>query len=335
MKVIKVISFLFIVFHSFVAWGQDPSMTQFYMMPTLLNPAYTGLMEQYVRINTNYRTQWNKFAPYYTYAASVDGAIVDNKQEGGDYFGLGVAALHDKPDSGLTSSMLNLSASFHKEIKELPRHNLSVGIRLSAGQRMLDNRDLWYGTYWTENNNYDPMMTSNFERVSIVDFSAGLMYSIVAKNKHNMNFGFAIDHITRPNLAFLSSHEDKLYRKMSIHYNAEQILLNVDNRNNAWGIAPKLLMEFQGPHKRMSVGNLFKYIMNVTGNISISTGGIYRLSNNLDNTFKGESMAFVLQFEYNNVFFGYSHDFNTVNFKNLYGEVHGNELSIIINFSNY
>ena len=68
---------------------------------------------------------------------------------------------------------------------------------------------------------------------------------------------------------------------------------------------------------------------------SISTGGIYRLSNNLDNTFKGESMAFVLQFEYNNVFFRYSHDFNTVNFKNLYGEVHGNELSIIINFSNY
>ena len=89
MKVLKVISFLFLCLYSRLAFAQDPSMTQFYMMPTLLNPAYTGLMEQYVRINTNYRTQWNKFAPYYTYAASVDGAIVDNKQEGGDYFGLG------------------------------------------------------------------------------------------------------------------------------------------------------------------------------------------------------------------------------------------------------
>ena len=335
MRYLKNILAFFLVLSFIPSFSQDVAITQFYMMPTQLNPAYTGLMDQYVRISTNYRTQWSKFAPYYSYSAGVDGAIIDNKQGGGDFFGLGILATHDQPDSGLTTSMLSLSGAFHKQIKELPRHNLIFGLRLSAGQRMLDNRNLWYGTFWEENNNYDPMMTSDYERISIVDLSAGIMYSMVSKDKYNINFGIAIDHITKPNLAFLSSHEDKLYRKMGIHFNADQILLNVDNRNNAWGVAPKFLFETQGPSKRMSIGNLFKYIMNLDNKISVSLGGMYRGSNNYDDVFRGESMAFIAQFEYNNVFFGYSHDFNTINFKNLFGEVHGNELSIIINFASY
>ena len=62
---------------------------------------------------------------------------------------------------------------------------------------------------------------------------------------------------------------------------------------------------------------------------------MYRAARSLDNNYSGESMAMVMQIEFNNVFFAYSHDFNVVNFQNMIDEIHGNQLSIIINFTNY
>ena len=315
--------------------AQDYGLSQFYNMPLTLNPAYTGLMDQYVRITSVYKTQWRRFAPYYTYGASVDGAIIDSKEGGGDFYGLGLSAIFDQPDSSVAQSTVSFSFAFHKQLKEIPRHYLIAGASLSGGQRMLNNKSLWYGTYWEENNNYDPIMTSDFENISIVDFCAGIMYSIERADKYSLNAGIAVSHIAKPNLSFLSGSKDLLYRKLSIHLNANEILLEVDNRNHAWGIAPKLLAEFQGKAQRYSIGNLFKYIMNLTGSMSAAAGVMYKAANSKDNSISAESIAMLLQVEYNNVFFGYSHDFNVINFKNLAGEVHSNELSLIINFTNF
>jgi len=326
---------ILLLFFGYGAFAQDYSLSQFYNMPLTLNPAYTGLMDQYVRISSVYKTQWRKFAPYYTYGASVDAAIIDSKEGGGDFYGLGLSAIFDQPDSSIIQSTVNFSFAFHKQLKEIPRHYIIAGASLSGGQRMLNNQSLWYGTYWEESNNYDPIMTSDFENISIVDFCAGIMYSLDRADKYSLNAGIAVSHITKPNLSFLSKQKDLLYRKLSIHFNANEILLEVDNRNHAWGIAPKFLAEFQGKAQRYSVGNLFKYIMNLTGSTSVAAGVMYRASNSKDNVISGESIAMLMQIEFNNVFFGYSHDFNVINFKNVTGEIHSNELSLIINFTNF
>ena len=331
----RVYIFFILLLAGLTSKSQDYALTQFYNMPVTLNPAYTGLMDQYVRISSVYKTQWRKFAPYYTYGASVDGAIIDSKEGGGDFYGLGLSALFDQPDSSVSQSTVSFSFAYHKQLKEIPRHYLIAGASMSGGQRMLNNNSLWYGTFWEENNNYDPMMTSDFENISIVDFCAGIMYSVERADKYSLNAGISVSHITRPNLSFLSGSKDLLYRKLSVHLNANEILLEVDNRNHAWGIAPKFLAEFQGKAQRYCIGNLFKYIMNLTGSVSAAAGVMYNASSSMDNSVSGKSIAMLFQFEYNNVFFGYSHDFNVINFKNLVGEVHSNELSLIINFTNF
>ena len=53
----KKITFLFIFLISFSVLAQDPIFTQFYAVPTLTNPAFTGSMRN-TRIGLGYRNQW-------------------------------------------------------------------------------------------------------------------------------------------------------------------------------------------------------------------------------------------------------------------------------------
>ena len=62
---------------------------------------------------------------------------------------------------------------------------------------------------------------------------------------------------------------------------------------------------------------------------------MYNASSSKDNSVSGKSISMLFQIEFNNVFFGYSQEFNVINFKNLTGEVNSNELSLIINFTNF
>lgn len=78
----------------FIGWiiavkGQDIHFSQFYASPLTLNPANTGLFNGNIRGVLNYRNQWNSFAPFNTYAGSVDMNFGQRFLKD-DLFGIGV-----------------------------------------------------------------------------------------------------------------------------------------------------------------------------------------------------------------------------------------------------
>ncbi len=206
-RCIFAISLIVVSFYSDLR-AQDPQFSQFYAAPLYLNPALTG-STQMTRIGLNYRNQW----------PSIPASFVDYSFWADHYFinahsGVGLLVNSDQEGlAGLRSQDVNLFYAYQLHLTQT--WTFRAGFEGSYFMRDVDFTRLTFGDQFDETGKIKPITDEVFNsdwKVNFPDISmGGIFYN------HDLWVGFATDHITEPNIAFLDQEDSRLPRRYSIH----------------------------------------------------------------------------------------------------------------------
>jgi len=198
------------------ARGQDMNYTQYFSTPLYVNPAFTGINTG-VRARFLFRDQWPS-APiaYKSYYFSAD--LGDRALPGAG--GLGLVVESDNPGAGLINN-LNAALTIGVRIPITGFLVAQVGIKAGIMQRQISYNDLVFTSSLDPRygNIYQSGFTDfNASKRVVPDFGAGGLLQF-SSNEGNItgNFGFAVDHIFKPDVSFLSVGSSQYPRKWTGH----------------------------------------------------------------------------------------------------------------------
>ncbi len=245
MKWILAISFFFSGSFSI---AQDIHFTQFYDSPLNLNPALAGQFNGAVRVNGNYRHQWQSIKKAFSTAAisaDFNGPFKTGK------WGAGLNVFHDiAGDSRFTTDVVALNVSRRIQLTSDSTHLLSLGLQPSFIQRGIDLSDL----SWSEQFNgnvFDPNLPSS-EAINLsqssFNFAGGVSYTWQKSRTRYIQAGFGVFNIVEPITNFISSASDKINRRINFHalgsYPLKPDIL----------LEPFFLAQFQNTYREFMVG---------------------------------------------------------------------------------
>jgi type IX secretion system PorP/SprF family membrane protein len=238
-------------------YAQDVIYSQFYANPVYLNPALAG-SKLCQRLTLNYRNQWPSIEQgYVSYSASWDqqfeklsgalGVIVNTDVGGGGIY-------NRFSGSGIYSYRLQAS------------RNIVFNAALQAGyvQYRLDGNKLIFGDQInTHTGNIEPTRDYLPPRLNVgnVDFSAGLLGGY----KESLYFGVAVNHITRPDIAFYEGSTNRLQMRWTVH---SGILIDMSQGRDvtefgSFSISPNIVYVQQGNFHQLNAGmavNMFPFV---------------------------------------------------------------------------
>lgn len=227
---------------SATAGAQDVGFSQFYANPLYLNPAFAGSAVA-PRIAITYRSQWpGLVSAFTTVSASYDQYFP------GLHGGLGFLVMTDRVgDHGaLSTNTVSAMYSF--------RFQVSRDIFVSAAlQASLVNTHLRWDDYLRFPDQIDREMGFSYATGAVApdklskwtpDFNAGVLV-----NGSKWYAGFAVSHLTQPNVAFYS--EDPVPMKITVHAGGLINVAEESRRQSSLGlgtpiISPNIVYQYQG-----------------------------------------------------------------------------------------
>lgn len=203
---------LFGLFFCFApATAQDLHFSQFYLNPTQLNPASTGVFKGKCRVAGLYRSQWRTVpVAYETYSLSADWKAIER---GKSLVSFGMLLQKDQAgDANLSWAQggLNISAAHAIGMTSA----VSLGFGVAAVQRSVDISHLKFKNQWA-NDFFDPSLPSKepFGRSSGLapTLSTGLSWHYQAlESRHQVTLGIGAFHLNRPVVSLGDIDEAKL-----------------------------------------------------------------------------------------------------------------------------
>lgn len=318
-KVQHLLILCFVGLISFTANAQlDIHFSQFYMSPTNLNPAMTGVMNCNIRLTANYRNQWASVTgfenSFNTYSASYDQRIPVGRY---DYFGVGLTLWGDvSGTSRFTTNTAKLSGSYAKRMGGYRNesHYLVVGADAGVSQRSIDFLALRWGTQHNGEGGFDPTAdsqeTGNFDRDNFVfaDLSAGLMWFSVLDENNSFFIGGAYSHLNRANISFNGQGEETLFTKITIHAGGE-----FSGAGSRIAIVPNIVTFFQGPSWQVVPGTALRFRLGNSRRYyqAFQIGAWARITHRLDDQTHMDALILTTRFEYEDFGIGFSYDLNT------------------------
>lgn len=323
--------------------AQDIHFSQFYMSPTNLNPALTGVMNCKMRFVANYRNQWAPILgfsnSFNTYNLSFDQKVPVGRY---DYFGFGGTFWGDKAGSlDFSTLQFKLSGSYSKRMSgtRTSSNYLVFGAEAGLNQRGVKFHNAIWGNQIT-NNGPDPTQPGDpaiFDPSFLfADVSVGVLWFSVLDKHNNFYVGGALSHLNEP----LQNNIEEgtpgyipapLYSKLTIHGGGVFRI----NRKSAF--IPGFVTFFQGPSFQLNAGTSFRFGsgQSRTNESSFQMGLWTRLANKYkDPSSTGLHMdALILsaRFDYQKYGFGLSYDINTSSLRNANAGNNSFELSFIYN----
>ncbi|MCB0630198.1 MAG: PorP/SprF family type IX secretion system membrane protein [Saprospiraceae bacterium] len=299
-------------------WSQDIHYSQFYNAPLQLNPALTGVFSGDLRVQGNYRYQWNNVpVRYRTFSVVVDKKFI---RCGGrsSFIAAGLGLNNDRAgDTRLSWNDINLNASYTKYLSK--GFFLTLGGRAAMAQRKFDSERLRLGEHFnTTSGAYDPdiIPVDRFSRTShsFMDLSVGVNFHWqeldrferfdYKEERSKIDFGLGIMHLNKPDQSFIEDEIVPLYRRLSIY---AQGVLQI---GNPLDLVAGITGQFQGPYREyVAMGGLRVHLDRSPGKqLAIQLGIGYRFDKNRDAYYPN------FQLEYNAFRIGFSHDINFSDF---------------------
>lgn len=193
----------------------DAHFTQYYVYPTWLNPALTGVFDGDYRVSGIYRSQWgNVSSPFSTTGLSAD--INTSK-----HISIGLNALTQHAGDGGYNYSTGAASVNYSGVRFGKAGYQRLNLALQAGfiRKRFDPAKFTFGEQWTPGG----IVTINSEvlnRTAATSFDAGaglLYYDAQPDKKANMYAGFSVAHLTRPEDRFSASGNEKLPMRYNIH----------------------------------------------------------------------------------------------------------------------
>ncbi len=243
---IKKLLYIFLILIALVAKGQNPQLTQYYAMPLLLNPAFTGQTYEH-RFTADVRDQWPGISTTYkTITASYDYNITSASS------GIGVILLHDNMGTpSINSTLAMLSYAYHFKISKFAE--IRAGIQLGYGYKSIDmsrlvlNDQLYYNT----NTSLDPYVMNMNNHVGYMDLNAGALL-----NSSTYWLGFTAQHLNTPNTSFSEVGNNKQPVDLSLHGGYRFVLDKKGNKLTKY-FSPTFNYKHEGRFDQLDVGAYF------------------------------------------------------------------------------
>lgn len=295
--------------------AQDIHFSQFYMSPTNLNPALTGVMNATIRVSGNYRNQYASIVRsgvYSTYSASYDQRFTSGRY---DYWGLGATAWGDRAGTAnFGTTTFKASGSYAKRLggNRSRSHYLSFGATVGLAQRSIEFGQLRWGNQWngTEfDESIDPKERGNFNNpnFNFVNAEVGVLWFSNFGDGANVYAGGAFHNINRPNQSFQTGGTDLAFSRFTIHAGGE-VPLSADV-----ALVPGVITMIQGPSLQVNSGaNLkFKFGKSRFNSQAFHAGLWTRVANNDNGGVLNDAVIIQTRFDYNEYAIGFSYDINT------------------------
>ena len=293
--------------------AQDIHFSQYYASPMNLNPALTGQFDGDYRIVGNFRNQWSSITiPYKTFGVSGDARYFLNNP----FVHTGLAVYNDVTgDSEFTSTQIMLSGAFSYPLDHDSIHVINFGLQPTYHTRSIDYSKLRFDNqYSVKYGHYDPSLPSgeNFNKSNenLLDLNTGFTWRINLSPRNNFTSGIGIYHLFEPESELFDS--DEVHRRMTYHINGQ---LKMASMLDA---LPGISFMSQGQSEELVFGSSFRYLIN--GFSTLHLGYWYR---NNDAGFVTAGLT------HQNVYAGFSYDFNSSDLKEASNGRGGVEFSII------
>lgn len=297
--------------------AQDPVFSQFYISPSLINPAFAGNSYSGA-ISSNFRLQWPGLStPYKTFAISFDKRM---EKIGG---GLGFNLLSDNAGNGILTSN-KFSGIYSYLIKVNDETFVKGGINVGYVRKSLNWEKLIFGDA------IDPVLGGispggtpfpseeirpDNSSLGYLDVGAGFLF-------YNPNFygGISMDHVNSPDDKFLNSNND--YKGVSLRYGLQLggiIHLDKSNKINKGSfISPSLLFVKQGGFSQLNVNGYISF-----NELLLGLGYRHTSTN-------GDAVIATAGFRYGIFKINYSFDYTVSDLSISQGGSH--ELGFLVNF---
>ena len=318
--------------------SQDIHFSQFYMSPTNLNPALTGVMNCKMRFVANYRNQWApilKSKAFNTMNLSFDQKVPVGRY---DYFGFGGTFWGDRAGSlAFSTIQFKLSGTYSKRMagSRTSGHYLVFGAEAGVNNRSINFHNAVWGNQLSSNGPINTPGENDIYAIDpsflFADVSVGLLWFSVLDKENNYYLGGAYSHLNEP----LQNHYSKssgaftaspLYSKLTIHGGG------VFSIGRKLGLVPGIVTFFQGPSWQVNGGTSFRFDVSRSkyDRQSFQTGIWARLANK-QKGIHADALILSTRFDYNKFGFGLSYDVTLSGLRNASAASNAFELSFIYN----
>lgn len=292
--------------------AQDPHFTQYYIYPSWLNPALTGVFDGDIRVSGIYRSQWGSIGS----AFNTPGVSADFNATSSTAFG--VSALRQSAgDGGFSHTTAYGSMSFSGvRLGKGGYHRLNLGLQAGLIQKKFDLSKATFGNQYNATTGFDPSAGGEtFTRGTQANFDAGagvLYFDATPGKKMNLFAGFSVSHLTRPNDSFIDGTDDA---KMDMRYNFHagvRIMLS-----DRMSLTPNALYMKQGQATEKMLG---AYVQcQAAPGTDFMVGANCRF---------GDALSPFLGLNYNNWVIGASYDINTSDLGKMVKSANSFEISL-------
>lgn len=224
MKGINVLFFVLLTFQ--ITFAQDIVLSDYRLYQMQLNPALVG-NDHGVRISAFFQNQKFLGSSFSNaFGTSIDSPVKLGKSL---TLGLGYQFYRDVAgESKYGAKNHQLSAALTKNIeKHNVKHGFSLGMLLGFNNQSFDNDNLRWPSQIGPNG-FNPTLPSGepLTDLNVIYFglNLGANYSLKSSKNHQLDAGFAINNINRPNVSFLGT-ENKLYAR-KIYYLRPTIMIS-------------------------------------------------------------------------------------------------------------
>jgi type IX secretion system PorP/SprF family membrane protein len=218
-------------------------------------------------------------------------------------FGLGFSILSDQTGSAnLTTFSFSIPVSYTIGLDK--RNKLSIGMSPGFIQQASNRGTQTWENQWN-GTNFDPLVNvenSINDSYATMDLGAGVYYQHLLKTKSTFYFGYAVNHLIKPKMAWSFS-GDKMYMQMVLQGGAD-----LKTRNKDLKVQPNFLFFKAGNTNSLTAGvtleNTIKEGSKITGinkSTCVNYGVYYRHKDAIVATFgmKVGSLRFGLSFDAN------------------------------------
>jgi type IX secretion system PorP/SprF family membrane protein len=271
----------------------DPHFTQYYVYPSWLNPALTGVFDGDYRVSGIYRTQWgNISSPFSTPGISLDFNTNRNAN-------FGVSALKQSAgDGGYTYTTAYGNFAYTGVRFDGGMKRLVFGLQAGLIQRRFNPQKLTFGDQWNPVTGFNPTNPTSevITRPTASSFDAGagvFYYDAKPGKKTNLFAGFSVAHLTRPTDDFAGTAGAKLPMRFTGHAGLRIAV------SDLLSVTPNALYLRQGSASETMIGAYAQYRSNP--NLEFLFGANYRFK---------DAVSPYVGFYYKNLVLGVTYDAN-------------------------
>lgn len=279
--------------------SQDINSSQFYALPSNVNPAFTGFFNNDYYVAAAYKNQWSSVsAPFQTVGATGQVSLLKNKRPN-SIVGVGVDIIHDRAGStSFNTSLFNLNVSYLQVLDVKRQHIIGVGFQNSLVMRRFDLSKATFGNQFNGYDGFDQGINPGESGLNTkqLDYNLGIggLYTYSPKEHNNVYVSFSAFNLTRPNVSFYDNNEHRLYTRFTAFAGGEVSL------KGSWSLLPSAIFQKQGPSMEIMVGSFARYglVRNRKEMLGINFGVWYRVNDAVVPAVKVEYKGFNITVNY-------------------------------------